>query len=71
MHPIPSLYKLPMTPATEAVMYGNIKQNVCLKGQDHLRLPRDSANEIIMVTPSADVTYRIIDGEFPTFYRDG
>ena len=52
-------------------MYGNIKQNICLKGQDHLRLPRDPANEIIMVTPSADVTYRIIEGGFPTFYKDG
>lgn len=58
-------------PAEEAVLYGNIRLNFCLKQQDHLRLPKGKGNEIIMVSPSANATYRIIESGYPTFKKDG
>ena len=65
------LKPIKMTPANEAAMYANIVPNRVMKNQDHLRIPRDKNTAIIMLTPSPESTYGIIDRGYATFYKDG
>lgn len=59
------------SPALEAILYGNIKLNYCMKQQDHLRMPKGKGNEVILLSPNANASYRIIDNGYPTFKKDG
>ena len=65
------LKPIKMIPANEAAMYDNIIPNRVMKNQDHLRIPRDKNTAIIMLTPSPESTYGIIDRGYATFYKDG
>ena len=59
------------SPAMEAILYGNIRLNYCLKQQDHLRMPKGKGNEVILLSPSAMASYHIIENGYPTFKKDG
>lgn len=65
------LKPIKMSPAIEAAMYANIMQNRVVKNQDHLRIPRDKKTAIVMMSPSPEATYGIIDRGYATFYKDG
>lgn len=60
-----------LTPATEAINYPNIKNNYCMKNQDYLKLPKGEGNLVIMMSPSRQATFTVIESGFPQFYKCG
>lgn len=60
-----------LSPAIEAIEYKNIKNNYCLRRQDYLRLPKGEGNMIIMLSPSRQATFNIIESGFPLLYKSG
>ena len=60
-----------MKPAEESAMYANIIPNRVMKNQENLRIPKSKNTAIIMVSPSPESTYGIIDRGYSTFYKDG